>query len=239
MAEAYFPSKEETARASAAERAAAVPLPERIAANSSLAETLLARGSRSTPGERARARALLEECVLLKEAWSSRRKFAGGTEEAFSYSSSSGAACLHPSPAPELLRLAELLERTTAGEEDEAAAAVVRARWLSCLSLVAARLVALNPNDSRAAAMLLASAADAAEGSNPAAAAEARERARGILMENGPSGSPSPSVVAVVGSPGPELARRVSAAFTEPVGGMVSGSTCPRDLWDAGGLPRW
>jgi len=233
VAEAYFPSKEETARASAAERAAAVPYPECIAANSSLAETLLARGSRSTPGERARARALLEECVLLKDAWSSRRKFLG--TEAFSYSLSD-AACSHPSPAPELLRLAEFLERT--GEEDDgaaAAAAVVRAHWLSCLSLVAARLSSLNPNDFRTAAMLLASAADAAEGSNPSAAAAARERARETLK----SSSSSAAASAFLGSPGPELARRVSAAFTEPVGGMVSGSTCPRDLWDAGGLPRW
>ena len=235
VAEAYFPSREETARAAAAERAAAVPIPERIAASSSLAETLLARGSRSSPGERARARALLEECVALKEAWSSRQEVRG--KRSFSYSSRS--PMLHPSPAPELLRLAELLEKT--GGDAEAAAAV-REKWLSCLRLVADRIVSLNKNDFRAAAMLLASAADAAEGSAPAAAEEARERAREkiLQMQGGLSGTSGLSGSAfVLGSPGPELSRRVSAAFSEPVGGLVSGSACPRDLWDAGGLPRW
>lgn len=230
VAEAYFPSREETARAAAAERAAAVPYPERIAANSSLAETLLARGARSTAGERARARGLLEECVLLKEAWSSRKRFLGA-EKAFSYSPSSASpSALHPSPAPELLRLAEFLERRTGDAE---AARLVRSRWLSCLRLVADRIVLVNRNDFRAAAMLLASAADAAEASAPGAAEEAREHAREILLENGSGAS------AFVGSPGPELSRRVSEAFLEPVGGLVSTTTCPRDLWDAGGLPRW
>ena len=207
----------------------------RIAASSSLAETLLARGSRSSPGERARARALLEECVALKEAWSSRQEVRG--KRSFSYSSRS--PMLHPSPAPELLRLAELLEKT--GGDAEAAAAV-REKWLSCLRLVADRIVSLNKNDFRAAAMLLASAADAAEGSAPAAAEEARERAREkiLQMQGGLSGTSGLSGSAfVLGSPGPELSRRVSAAFSEPVGGLVSGSACPRDLWDAGGLPRW
>lgn len=236
VAEAYFPSREETARAAAAERAAAVPYPERIAANSSLAETLLDRGaSRTTAGERTRARSLLEECVLLKEAWSSRRKVRG--TEALSYSPSpsppgslaSSSSGLHPSPAPELLRLAEFLEKGTCDAE---AAGLVRSRWVSCLRLVADRLVSVNKNDFRAAAMLLASAADAAEGSAPGAAEEAREHARKILIENG-------SALAFVGNPGPELSRRVSAAFSEPVGGLVSTTTRPRDLWDAGGLPRW
>ena len=251
-ADAYFPSREETARRSAAERAAAVPLPERIAASSSLAETLLARGSRSSAGERARARALLEECVLLKEAWSSAERFSSSSSSSSSSapssssssspppfpssSSSLGLPVVHPSPAPELLRLAELLERSGA-EEGAGAAGAVWERWLSCLRLVAERIVSVDENGFRTAATLLASAADAAEGSSPAAAERARERARELLRRGGPGGAGSPAPD--VGSPGPGLARRVSAAFSEPVGGLVSSSTCPRDLWDAGGLPRW
>ena len=91
--------------ARAADREAKTPIPERIWALRNVAGTL---GLGASPGERARARQLLEQAVLMKQ------RLAGAPD--------------HPCALPELAALAALLAPEPAWGEDAAGVAALALR---------------------------------------------------------------------------------------------------------------
>lgn len=107
LLEEEWPDAEEIRAARFAENESRTPIAERVWALRNVAGTLAMGG----PGERARARQLLEQAVQLKQ------QFAGAPD--------------HPAVLPELIALAEVLERDSDWSEDAAGVAALMLRVLS------------------------------------------------------------------------------------------------------------
>ncbi|KAL0026873.1 hypothetical protein WJX77_008203 [Trebouxia sp. C0004] len=112
LLEEEWPDEDEMRAARMAVREEATPVPERAWALRNVASTLALGG----PGERARARSLLEKAVTLKEQWLDDDQ--------------------HPGLLIELDALGSVLEASTEWHQD---AVAIRARMLRILSLVASR----------------------------------------------------------------------------------------------------
>lgn len=112
LLEEEWPDEDEVRAARMAVREEATPVPERTWALRNVASTLALGG----PGERARARSLLEKAVTLKEQWLDSDQ--------------------HPGLLVELDALGSVLEASTEWQQD---AVAIRARMLRILSLVASR----------------------------------------------------------------------------------------------------
>lgn len=81
MLEEEWPDEDEVRAARMAVREEATPVPERAWALRNVASTLALGG----PGERARARSLLEKAVLLKEQWLDNDQHPGSANKAKTY----------------------------------------------------------------------------------------------------------------------------------------------------------
>ncbi|KAL3153047.1 hypothetical protein ABBQ38_012071 [Trebouxia sp. C0009 RCD-2024] len=129
LLEEEWPDEDEVRAARMAVREEATPVPERAWALRNVASTLALGG----PGERARARTLLEKAVTLKEQWLDDKE--------------------HPGLLVELDALSSVLESSAEWRAD---AGAIRARMLRILSLVASRF--LSAGETASAVVVLESA---------------------------------------------------------------------------------
>ncbi|KAI3436380.1 hypothetical protein D9Q98_002434 [Chlorella vulgaris] len=203
-----WPDAAETKAARLAEREAKTPVPERCWALRNVAGQLSMGG----PGERARARSLLEQAVLLKQ------QYAGAAD--------------HPGVLPELLPLANLLAAEPEWQRD---AAGVAGLAMSCFSNIAAAY--LRRGDAVSAAVLLEASLRTFEevaGVRSTAVKAAMRAADAALDGLSPE---QRAVVADLRRGGEAVVRRVVAALTDELAAYQQGSLLTKvQRWDADGV---
>ncbi|KAL4855431.1 Reticulocyte-binding protein 2 a [Chlorella vulgaris] len=203
-----WPDAAETKAARLAEREAKTPVPERCWALRNVAGQLSMGG----PGERARARSLLEQAVLLKQ------QYAGAAD--------------HPGVLPELLPLANLLSAEPEWQRD---AAGVAGLAMSCLANIAAAY--LRRGDAVSAAVLLEASLRTFEevaGVRSTAVKAAMRAADAALDGLSPE---QRAVVADSRRGGEAVVRRVVAALTDELAAYQQGSLLTKvQRWDADGV---
>jgi hypothetical protein len=208
LLEEEWPDAEEIKAARLAERDANTPIAERVWALRNVAGTLAMGG----PGERSRARQLLEQAVQLKQQWAD--------------------APDHPVVLPELSALGEVLER--GGKEWEADAAGVAALALRVLGGIAAAYSAAADPASAAAVMEAALRRwEETAGVRSAAVRAATKRADSLLEPLTPEQRERMKKAVSEG----EVLSRVISALTEQLGAYAdSGSASRLRDWEARGV---
>jgi uncharacterized coiled-coil protein SlyX len=202
-----WPDEGELRAARAADRDSKTPVPERVWALRNVAGSLALGG----PGERARARALLEQAVLLKQ------RFAGGPD--------------HPGVLPELVALETLLSGEPAWAGDAAGVAALVLRSLGRVAEGYAR-----GGDPASAAVLLEAALrryEEAAGVRSQAARALTRRADAAAEALTPE---QRSAVAAQRSRSAEVVAKVCEALTEKLGAYQESAAKSRSQeWDERG----
>ena len=193
LLEEEWPDENEMKALRAEEREARTPVPERTWALRNVANTLALGG----PGERGRARELLERAVLLKQ------KFAGSVD--------------HPGTLPELSSLVDLLSSTEQWKTDAAGAASLAIRICRNMSDAYQK-----NNDPVSASILLYAALQKYEEIAGLASASVKSAARqaDVIMDT--LSSDQRTFVSAASQKGAEIIERIVGSLTDELGAYQS-----------------